>query len=160
MDIDEITALVAGLSGVVSLVPGAGSAAPEIAWGDTFFLYNPAGDEDGMKRQAFATIVTKDYPGWDESSQLDRPGMFRVNLAVGRSTFGELLGYPPQQHAEHRDDIDYTVVDRLLPHPQYASQGWVSVLNPGPATSELVGGLLLQAYALDVSRYQRRRSGS
>ena len=57
----------------------------QIAWGDTFFYYAPDGVVPSAT-QPFATIVTKNYPG-DETSRLDRPDVFRVNMAAGREEF-------------------------------------------------------------------------
>jgi hypothetical protein len=37
--------------------------------------------------------VTQDYDGFDTGSNLNRPGVFRLNIAVGRDRFEELLGY-------------------------------------------------------------------
>jgi hypothetical protein len=84
MTIDEITELLDGLDGVLTLTPGPGDGSPEISWGDLFFYYAP----DGVvpKTQPFATIVTKDYPG-DEQSRLDRPDTFRLNIAAGNEAF-------------------------------------------------------------------------
>ena len=39
------------------------NGAPEIAWGDTFFIYDPERSFEPQHRFPFATIVTKDYPG-------------------------------------------------------------------------------------------------
>ncbi|WP_017586546.1 DUF6194 family protein [Nocardiopsis ganjiahuensis] len=140
---DEIIRFVAGLGEVDVMTASAESGAPEAAWGDSFFLYDP----DGRARERsgftpFATLVTKDYPGFDGDSHLDRPGVFRVNIAVGRALFEEVVGHSPAAHAEHRDGFDFTELDRFLPHPAYAAQGWVAVLNPGPATSERMRELL------------------
>jgi hypothetical protein len=105
----------------------------------------------------FATIVTNDYDGFDTSSDLHRPEAFRLNIAVGRTSFEELVGYPPAAHAEHGAGFDYAALDRLLPHPVYAPQGWVSILNPGDATGAQVRTLLVQAHARAVERHRRRR---
>jgi len=68
----------------------------------------------------FATLVTTDEH--DEASDLDRPGVFRLNLGVDRSTFEAI--------AESAPDPDYTAFDTLLPHPVYGRQLWISILNP------------------------------
>jgi hypothetical protein len=47
---------------------------------------------------------------------------------------------------------DFTVLDQLIPHPVYATQSWVSVLNPSAATFEAVRPLLDEAYGLAVKR--------
>jgi hypothetical protein len=39
-----------------------------------------------------------------------------------------------------------------MPHPVYAPQSYVSVLNPGPSTFERIKPLLEEAYAAAVRR--------
>jgi hypothetical protein len=129
------------LPGVIVDTADEAGGAPEIAWGDTF-VYTARN-----QRMPFATIVVKDYPGFDTESNLDRPGVFRLNVGVGKARFTELLGYPPAEHAAHAAEHDYTAFDRLIPHPVYAVQAWVSIVNPGPATTELVWLMLIDTHA-------------
>ena len=85
----------------------------------------------------FATLVTTDE--YDDRSNLSRPGVFRLNIGVSRATFDRLL--------ESRTADDYAVLDRLLPHPEYARQHWVAILNPSVASfDEIVKPLLHEAY--------------
>src|SRR5215211_7175937 len=150
----EIISYVGGQSGVVTLTASEENSAPEAAWGDTFCYYDP----EGNRPENQATIVTHDYAGWDTESHLDRQGIFRVNIAVGRSGFEQLLGYPPAQHEAHHNDFDYGATDVLIPHPIYASQGWVSILNPGERTSAQLKLLLDNAHRLAVERHLRRQA--
>jgi hypothetical protein len=152
---DEIIEFVTGLPGTVGMTASEDNGAPEAAWGDSFFYFDPSGDVP-TDRQPFATVVIKDYDGFDTASDLNRDGVFRVNMAVGRKRFEELIGHPPAAHADHHGGFDYTATDRLLPHPVYAAQGWVCVLNPGAATGEQVLSLLKEAHALDAERFDRR----
>lgn len=124
--------------------------------GDTFFFYDPD-DVPGNRRFPFATIVTQDYDGFDTASNLNRPDVFRLNIAVGRERFRDLIGHSPAAHTAHRADFDYTALDRLLPHPVYASQSWVSILNPDTATGELARALLSEARTRAGERHRRRR---
>ena len=154
---DEIIRFVAGLGEVDVMTASRESGAPGAAWGDSFFLYDP----DGRARERggftpFATLVVKDYPGFDTDSHLDRPGVFRVNIAAGRKRFTALVGHSPAEYAGHHGEYDYTVLDQLLPHPAYGTQGWVAVLNPGTKTSGLVRELLVQARDLAEARHRRR----
>ncbi|GAA0938351.1 DUF6194 family protein [Actinocorallia libanotica] len=153
---EDIIRFVAGLPGVVAETADADSGAPEIAWGDSFFFYDPRADTPAERRFPFATIVTKDYPGFDEDSALDRDGVFRVNIAVGREAFQRLFGHSPAAHAEHRAGFDPTAQDRLLPHPVYAVQGWACVLNPGEATGRQVRALLEEARERAARRHRPR----
>jgi hypothetical protein len=157
MSEEDLLAFGRTLPGVVVDTVGEGPSAPEIAWGDSFFYYDP--DDDELNRlHPFATIVTKDYTGFDEASELDRPGVFRLNVAVGRTAFLDLLGYAPASHAEHAAGFDYAQLDVLLPHPIYATQGWVSILNPGERMLATARTLLADARDLAARRYERRAS--
>ena len=152
----EIIEYVSGLSGVVALTASEESGAPAAAWGDTFFFYDPEDNLPENQRLPFTTLVIHDYAGLrDTESNLDRDGIFRVNIAIGRSGFERLLGYPPATQSAHRDEFDYAATDVLIPHPLYASQGWVSILNPGDQTSAQLRDLLDEAHGLASGRYAR-----
>ena len=85
----------------------------------------------------FATIVWNDDN--DQASDLERPGVFRLNIGVTRATFERLVGSDTEP--------DYTALDRLLPHPVYAKQLWISILNPSTATwRDVVIPLLAEAH--------------
>jgi len=118
---EEIIEFVSSLPGVAAVTARESDGSPEVAWGDTFIYY---GDD---RKMPFATIVTKDYEGWDEASKLNRPDVFRLNASVGRNDVPEA------------DGVDYTALDVLLPHPTYATQGWVCILNPSDPRELLAG---------------------
>jgi len=141
------------LTGVTVVTAGPDTGAPEIAWGDSFIFYDPPG-ADPDRRFPFATIVTKDYPGFDESSNLNRPGIYRLNISAGKQRFQALLGYVPADHPAHAATYDYTALDTVLPHPAYAKNAWVSILNPGPRTTTHAKTLLTAAHALVAIRHK------
>jgi len=151
MDIEQLLATIRGLPGVLHLNPTAGSDHPEVSWGDHFFYYAPDGRVP-ERTQPYATIVTKDYPG-DTLSELDPPGRWRVNIAVGRARFIELTGTEPRDAGAS----SYRTADVILPHPVYASAGWIAVVNPGDATSDTVVQLVRAAHADAERRAARRR---
>jgi hypothetical protein len=153
----EIIDYVSGLPGVVTLTASKDSSAPEAAWGDTFFFYDPAGTRPENQRLPFATLVIHDYAGWDTESHLDRDGIFRVNIAIGRNGFEKLIGHSPAEHAVHHSEFDYAATDVVIPHPTYASQGWISILSPAERTSTQLRRLLDEAHDLASRRYARRR---
>jgi Family of unknown function (DUF6194) len=153
---DDIAAFVTNLPGVVAVTASEANGAPEVAWGDSFFFHDPDGDTPANRRMPFATIVTKDYDGFDTASNLNRPGVFRLNIAVGRTAFEELIGYPPAAHAAQPSRFDYTAIDQLIPHPVYATQAWVAILNPGEATAALARSLLTEAHGRAAQRHRRR----
>jgi len=108
----------------------------------TFFSLDP---EDHWPN--FATIVTTD--DFDQASNLGREGVYRMNIGVLRPTFERLVG--------GMTDPDYTALDRVLPHPVYAAQRWVCILNPSRESFEaLVKPLLGEAYGILARRRAAR----
>ncbi|HEX8628591.1 MAG TPA: DUF6194 family protein, partial [Catenuloplanes sp.] len=125
------------------------SGAPQSAWGDRFFYVG------SDRRRPFATIVEHDTPGFDESSDLDRPGIFRLNIQAGRDEFQHRFGYPPAEFANRRAELDFTRLDEILPHPVYGIQGWACILNPTGGRLPDVELLLAHAHRRTVIRHQR-----
>jgi hypothetical protein len=116
--------------------------------GYTFFFY-------GAERMLpFATIASSDN-AYEQISQLDRPGVYRLNIGVSPQTFQALFG-------TNRVDVstyDFTALDTIMPHPDYAAQSWVCVLNPSEDTFEhQVRPFLAEAYVRAIARAQRREA--
>ncbi len=126
--------------------------------GDTFFYYAPQHDLDMTSQLPFATIVVKDYGDFDNLSQLDRPGVFRLNIGVSRDTFRALFGYAPGEKGSEGASYDFAALDQLMPHPVYAPQSYVCVLNPSPETFETINPLLAEAYSLSADRHARKQA--
>jgi erythromycin esterase-like protein len=137
------------LPGAEQLVASEENGAAEGAWGDRFFYVGPD------RRQPFATIVEHDVPGFDEASQLVRPGVFRLNLDLGRAEFERLFGFPPKDFEEHRDEFDFARLDTVVPHPGYALYGFGSIVMPGPQMLPEIDRLLTIAHARAVDRHER-----
>jgi hypothetical protein len=151
MDQETIIRYIADtFKGVDVLRPGPGSE-PAIAIGDTFFSYDPDGDLAPEKKFPFATIVTKDYGEFDNFSNLDREGVFRLNIGVSRKTYERLFGTPPGPVAT--DEYNFAAFDHVFPHPLYSPQAWVSVVNPGEGKFEEIKPLIAEAYERAVRRY-------
>src|SRR5581483_8320366 len=113
--------------------------------GYTFFFY-------GAERMLpFATIASSGNE-YERISNLDRPGVFRLNIGVSKATFQSLFGADKVDVSNY----DYTALDRIMPHPDYAAQSWICVLNPSQATFERVRTWLAEAYELARVRAARR----
>jgi hypothetical protein len=147
-------------AGVDVVVASQDAGSPEVAWGDTFFSYDPDRTLPPDRRFPFATMVTKDYGDFDSASNLNRPGVFRLNIGVSRETYRTLFGAePPRAAADDAGERghDFTALDQLLPHPVYGRQYWVCVLNPSAATFQnVVRPLLAEAYDRAASAYAKR----
>jgi len=128
-------------------------------YGDTFFMYDPDGDLPAERQFPFVTIVTGDR--YDSVSKLNRPGTYRLNIGLTKATYTAWFGAAPMQRdADGVLDtgFDYAAVDTVMPHPIYASQHWVCVVNPGEATLETVRTLLAEAHAFAARKYANHQA--
>ena len=115
------------------------------AYGYTFFFYR------SDHKLPFATLISSDQD-YDRISNLDRPGVFRLNIGVSRETFQSLFGTAKVDLSSY----DFTALDVIMPHPEYAQQSFICVLSPSEATFERVRALLAEAYDIAVRRFTRR----
>ena len=123
--------------------------------GNAFYFYDPARSVPPDRRQPFATIVTNDL--YDQVSNLDRPGVYRLNVGVSRQTFQGLFGEqkPPADAAEAVErGYDLAALDTVLPHPDYGFMFWICVLNPSAETFEAVKPFLAESYERAVRRHR------
>lgn len=99
----------------------------------------------------FATVVWTDEHDMGTPSKLSRPGVYRLNIGVGKETFQRLVGTVTAP--------DYAAFDRILPHPVYAKQRWISILNPSHSTvRDTVLPLLTEAHdRLAAARARQRK---
>lgn len=116
-------------------------------FGYTFFFY-------GTERMLpFATIASTGNE-YEHISQLDRPGVFRLNLGVSKTTFQALFGTDKVDVSTY----DFTALDMIMPHPDYAAQSFLCVLNPSDATFQTLQPLLAEAYSLAMKRAHRKNA--
>lgn len=109
------------------------------AAGDLFFFVG------AERMRPFATIVHNDVPGFDEASQLLRPGVFRLNVDLGRREFERRFGFPPKELPAYLADYDFARTDEVFPHPSYGTAAWGSIVCPGPWRMPEVDELLAHA---------------
>lgn len=146
MESEQVAAFILERVGGSLLVASEAGGAPEVAWGDMFFY---ATDDHAPPAMPFATIVHHDYPGFDEASHLNRPGVYRLNFDVGRDGFEAIF---PDWNP---DGFDFTVADRVIPHPVYWRQGWLSIVSPTEERLRHVLPLLVLARERAAARRSR-----
>lgn len=100
-------------------------------------------------RLPFVTIADSDNE-YDKVSNLNREGVFRLNIGVSKDTFNRLTA----GQAGH--DIDYTVLNEFLPHPEYSRQHFVCILNPAQDRVEMTKRLIAEAHGLAEERVRRK----
>lgn len=142
MDLDAIVAYLTRSFDGMDITEDAGSL---------FFSYSPNPEVRLDGWQPFATLVVSDR--YDRVSDLDRPGVFRLNVGVSPDTYRTLFG---AHAATPATEYDFTTLDRLMPHPEYAQMSWICVLSPSEDTFKTVQPLLEEAHKLAVRRYEAR----
>ena len=91
-----------------------------------------------------------DGPDLDEMLELIHEAF--PDTMVDRETFARLVG--------SMVDPDYAAFDRYLPHPVYAKQRWISILNPSYETvRDTLMPLIAQGHDRLVSRWDRGSEG-
>ena len=129
------------------------------SWGETGVFYNPG---HVLKRGIYVlTIKEKDGKN-DQASQLDRPGMYRVNLGPRKQTYVNLFGSVPKRPPKGgvvELEMDFAQTDILLPHPVYAWMGWVCTLNPSKHAFEELKPLILESYEFAKEKFAKRKNG-
>lgn len=101
----------------------------------------------------FVTLAAADNDD-DRVSKLDRPAVFRLNIGVSKQTVQSLFGADRVASSGY----NFTALDVIMPHPVYAPQSFVCVLNPSDATFEKVPLVLAEASELAVRRDARRKA--
>ena len=128
---------------VEAFVAGMENVQQEENYGYVFFF---VGDDH---RLSFVTIANSDND-WDSVSSLNREGVFRVNIGISKETFKSLI-------VKFDDElIDYSILNTFLPHPEYAQQSFVCILNPSGENIEITKKLIEEAYSIAAKRLQRK----
>lgn len=127
------------------------------SWGEKGVFYNPGGR---LKRGVYVLTVKEKDGANDRGSNLDRAGVYRVNLGLRKTTFFRLFGDLPSRPSAGRTvemSCNFAALNVLLPHPVYAWMGWACVLNPSEQTFEELKPLIGEAYQLAREKSLKRK---
>lgn len=125
--------------------------------GEMGIYYNP-----GLVRERGVYILTvkEQDSEQDKVSQLDREGVFRLNIGVPKQTHQKLFANTPlplETGGTAEVQYDYTALDTIMPHPVYAWMGWICVLNPSEETLQKLQPFIKEAYDFAVAKFNRGR---
>jgi hypothetical protein len=124
------------------------------AYRERSFFYNPNGTKP--KGIYFATIKESDGPN-DKSSHLDREGVYRLSIGIGKKNYQEIFGKIPDRPSKGgvvNIGIDFKEIGKLMPHPIYAWLGWVCLNNPEENEKILIRDLLDLSYDNCIKKYK------
>ncbi len=97
----------------------------------------------------FVSIANSDSD-FDNVSNLNRDGVFRINIGVSKETYQGLVADPIVE------PVDYSLLDTFLPHPHYARQHFVCILSPTGENVETTRKLILEAYSIAAGRLKHK----
>ncbi|MDE6373127.1 MAG: hypothetical protein K2L72_01365 [Clostridia bacterium] len=127
------------------------------SWGERGIFYNP---ENKLKRGVYILTVKEKDGENDSSSNLDRAGIYRVNLGVRRQTFLNWFGNIPQRPKKGGVvdmNFDFTATDKIMPHPVYGWMSWLCCLNPSDKAFEELKPLIAEAYSYAKEKFEKRK---
>ena len=110
------------------------------------YLFFYVGDDH---RLAFVTIAQTDND-YESISNLNREGVYRINIGVSKSTFDTLFANSIP------DKIDYAALNIFMPHPDYAKQHFICILNPEGDNEARAKQFIMEAHSIASARYQRK----
>lgn len=123
------------------------------SWGEQALFYNPG---NRKKRGVYVvTIKAKDGEN-DNSSNLDREGVYRLNIGVPKERFQKIFTTIPKRPAKGGCvdmKYDFTKKDVILPHPVYGWMGWICILNPSVEMFEQIKPFLTEAYEWSKKKF-------
>lgn len=125
-------------------------------WGEKAIFYNP----DNLLKRGIYVLTIKEKDGEnDKSSNLNRKGVYRLNLGLKKDVFLKLFGEIPKRPAAGKIvdmNYDFTRLDEILPHPVYAWMGWICILNPSKNTSESLNSLISESYNFAKEKFRKK----
>ncbi|QNL51882.1 hypothetical protein H8S90_10040 [Olivibacter sp. SDN3] len=98
----------------------------------------------------FISIAKSDNE-YDSVSNLNRDGVFRVNIGVSKETFNKLF-------ANSKKEWDFTELNSFMPHPHYAAQNFICILNPLENNLIYTINFIEEAYAIAKNRFDKKHS--
>ncbi len=129
---------------------------PKASWGETSLFYNP--DKLLPNGVYFCTIKEKDGDN-DKASNLNREGIYRLSIGISKESYGSLFGERPERPSKGciiDTGHDFTECNILMPHPIYAWMSWVQILNPSKPKFEEICGLIAEAHASAVIKFNKK----
>jgi len=127
------------------------------AYGERCFFYNPDGSLP--KGIYFTTIKESDGPN-DKASNLDRDGIYRLSIGIGKKQYQNLFGKIPTRPAKGSIidyDYNFTELNVLMPHPIYAWLGWIAINNPTANNIDTIRCLLNISYQNVLLKFTKKK---
>ncbi len=127
------------------------------SWGERGIFYNP---NNILKRGVYILTVKEKDGENDKSSNLDREGVYRINIGVKKKTFIDMFGEIPKRPSKGcivNMEYDFTSINNIIPHPVYAWMSWICCLSPTEKTFNKLKPLIQEAYEYAKEKYKKKK---
>lgn len=127
------------------------------SFGEKSLFYNP---NNKLKRGIYILTIKDNDGDNDKSSQLNRDGIFRVNIGIKKNTFISLFGGVPKRPLKGYTvnmPYDFTALNKIMPHPIYAWMYWICVLNPSDEIFEKLKHLINESYEYAKEKFNKKK---
>lgn len=128
-------------------------------WGERGLFYNPGGKLP--KGIYLLTFKEHDSPN-DSASNINRGGLYRLNLGISKQSFTKLFGAIPQRPLAGQivqTGHNFQEIDIITPHPVYGWMAWIAVINPSEETFNVLKPLIEESYRAAVKKWKQRTKG-
>lgn len=125
-------------------------------WGEKGLFYNP---KNLLPKGVYLlTFKEKDGPN-DKASNVNRDGVYRLNLGISKPAFINLFDEIPKRPAAGQivdTGHDFQALNKIMPHPVYGWMAWVGVLNPSAATFEKLKPLINESIEMAKVKFRKK----
>jgi len=126
-------------------------------WGERGIFYNP---NNTLKKGVYVLTIKEKDGDNDKASNVNRDGIYRINLGIKKETFIKLFKAVPERPKAGdivKMDYDFTKTNIILPHPVYAWMSWICILNPTEEKFETLKSLINESYEYAREKYNKRK---
>jgi len=142
---------------IVRRLPG---VVPKSSWGETSLFYNPG----KLLPNGVYFCTIKDHDGEnDQSSNLNREGIFRLAIGMPPKTYRKFFGEKPPRAAKGgvvETGHKFDALNELMPHPIYAWMCWGQVLSPSEEMFSIIFEIIKEAHQAAVLKFNKRTANN
>ena len=138
---------------IVRRLPG---VVPKSSWGEVSLFYNPG----RLLPNGVYFCTIKDHDGEnDQSSNLNREGLFRLAIGMSPKTYQKLFGERPPRPAKGgivETGHKFDALNELMPHPIYAWMYWGQILSPSEEMFSSIFDIIDEAHQAAVLKFNKK----
>lgn len=125
-------------------------------WEEKGLFYNPGNKL--AKGIYILTFKEKDGPN-DNASNVNRDGIYRLNLGISKDSFIALFGEIPKRPSAGKTintGHNFQKLDTIMHHPVYGWMSWIAIHNSGKQTFEILKPLINESVKMAKIKFSKK----